>query len=120
MDKNSGFEGTVLPAANAKAEAFYAAHGRAHVLAIGINDYDASSGFHALKVCVNDATTVRDRFLDIEQLNADKAHCKALTSKSLRPPSRGEILKSVRQLAEESAFGRQVLLCSRMSRKWTF
>src|ERR1044072_4857923 len=100
MDNKSTSGGLVSPKGGVKVEAFHAAHGLEHVLAIGINDYDPSSGFHALKVCVNDAISVRDRFLDIEQLNAEKSHCHALTSKSARHPSRGEILKSIRLFAD--------------------
>src|SRR6185312_6352169 len=102
MDEKSIGGGVVVPKSSTKVEAVQASHGRAHLLAIGINDYDAGSGFHPLGVCVNDAITVRDRFLDIEQLNADKAHCRALTSKSPRPPSRGEMMRALRQLAQDS------------------
>jgi hypothetical protein len=79
-----------------------AAHGLARVLAVGVSAYRTSSGFHALKACGNDAEAVRDRFRDIEQLNADKANCKACTSKSENPPTRGEILRLLHELADNA------------------
>jgi len=85
-----------------KVELTRRSHGLAHLLAIGINDYDPGSGFSLLRVCVNDALTVRDLFHDIEQLNADKQKCAALTSKG-NIPSKGVILKLVNELAADAS-----------------
>jgi uncharacterized caspase-like protein len=78
------------------------AHGLARVLTVGVSAYRASSGFHVLKACGNDAEAVRDRFRDIEQLNADKQNCKACTSKSENPPTRGEILRLLHEMADNA------------------
>src|SRR5580693_4389474 len=76
------------------------AHGFARVLAVGVGAYRMSSGFHPLKTCANDAIAVRDRFRDIEQLNADQNYCAACISKSDNPPTRGEILRLLHELAD--------------------
>jgi hypothetical protein len=88
-----------------------AAHGRAHVLAVGISDYSKVPDFHSLRVCANDAEAVRNCFHDIEQLNGDKSHCKACTSKSHSfPPTRGEILRLLQNLAEEADADNRIIL----------
>ncbi len=74
------------------------AHGQLSVLALGIDDYDKDSGFTTLKTCSNDAIEVRNAFLDVWQLNADKERVWALTSKSNPPPSKGEIIKAINRL----------------------
>jgi Caspase domain len=99
----------VVPVKAAQLDSLHAAQGKVQLLAIGINDYEASSGFHPLKVCVSDATTVRNRFLDIEQLNADKPRCMACTSKSTRQPSRGEILRLLHQLANQADSSNRII-----------
>jgi hypothetical protein len=78
------------------------AHGKAHVLAVGISHYQLASGFKNLRVCSNDALSVRDRFLDIKQLHADPAFCTACTSESRVPPSRGEIIRLLNELSDET------------------
>lgn len=88
------------PHARSVAHQLREAHGLARVLAVGVAAYRTSSGFHPLKTCANDALAVRDRFRDIEQLNADQNYCLACTSKNENPPTRGEILRLLHELAE--------------------
>jgi hypothetical protein len=69
------------------------------VLAIGIDDYDKTSGFNPLKTCSNDALEVQNAFLDVWQLNADKGRVWTLTSEGSPVPSKGEIIKAINRLA---------------------
>jgi hypothetical protein len=75
-------------------------HGKARVLAVGLSTYPKTSGLQPLPVCSNDAATVRDRFSDIQQLHADPGFCIACTSSSAAPPTRGQILGLLLQLAQ--------------------
>jgi len=85
------------------------AHGLARVLAVGVGAYRTSSGFHPLKTCANDAIAVRDRFRDIEQLNVDQSHCVACISKSENPPTRGEILRLLHELADGASASNRIV-----------
>lgn len=71
--------------------------GKLVLLSIGIDDYDEHSGFKTLKTSVNDAVKIRDTFLDVHQLNADKDRVFCLTSKSNTKPSKGEIIKTLKK-----------------------
>ncbi|MDY6894606.1 MAG: caspase family protein, partial [Thermotogota bacterium] len=85
------------------------AHGQIAVLAVGISDYDKQSGFPRLKTCSNDAQKVRDIFHDVWQLNADKERVKSITSGSSVPPSKGEIIKAVKNIASLSGANERLL-----------
>jgi hypothetical protein len=85
------------------------AHGAARIYAVGVSNYDPTSGFKPLKVCTTDARAVRDRFTDIEQLNAERSSCIACTSNSERPPTRGEIVAGVRRLANEAEANHRII-----------
>src|ERR1035441_8291088 len=76
------------------------AHGKARVLAVGVSDYPKATGFAALPVCSHDARSVRDRFLDIQQLHADPKFCLACATNGGSAPTRGEILRLLHELAD--------------------
>ncbi|HSU59748.1 MAG TPA: caspase family protein [Bryobacteraceae bacterium] len=57
------------------------------------------SGFRPLAVCGNDASSVRDRFLDIQQLHADPNFCVKCISGGTQPATRGHILGQLHELA---------------------
>jgi hypothetical protein len=75
------------------------AHGLARVLAVGVSTQMKASGFQSLKVCANDASSVRDRFADIQQLNADPDFCVKCVSGGTLPATRGHILGQLHELA---------------------
>jgi hypothetical protein len=76
------------------------AHGLARVLAVGVSTQMKASGFQALKVCANDASSVRDRFLDIQQVHADPGFCVKCASGGTMPATRGHILGKLHELAD--------------------
>lgn len=76
------------------------AHGRARVLTVGVSNYPKATGFAALPVCSHDARSVRDRFLDIQQLHADPKFCFACTTGGSSAPTRGEILGLLQELSD--------------------
>jgi hypothetical protein len=78
------------------------AHGLARVLAVGVSTQLKSSGFRALSVCANDASAVRDRFQDIQQLHADPDFCVKCVSGGSQSATRGHILGSLHELAESA------------------
>lgn len=75
-----------------------AAHGKLHVLCVGISDYSATSGFAALPVCANDAIKVGHCFQDVKELNADPSRIRVISSKNAMV-SKGVILQAVHKLA---------------------
>ena len=75
------------------------ASGKIHVLTIGINDYDAISGFSPLTVCANNAAAIKNCFTDVFQLGADRDALTGLVSNGVLSPSRGEIIKAARKIA---------------------
>jgi len=79
-------------------QAIEAAHGKVHVLCIGISEYSTTSGFSKLPVCVNDAAMVANCFRVVRELNADKNHITLITSKD-QLVSKGSILGGVHKLA---------------------
>lgn len=83
--------------------------GRARVLAVGIDDYDRDCGFDPLTTCRNDALGFADCFRDIPQLNADPGAVKALVSGQQSMPSRGAIIKALRELVKASAEGDRLI-----------
>lgn len=86
-----------------------AAPGRARVLAVGIDDYDRDCGFEPLTTCRNDALGFADCFRDVPQLEADLEGVKALVSGRGATPSRGAIVKALRELVRSSAAGDRVI-----------
>ena len=77
--------------------------GRTRVLAVGIDDYDPDYGFAPLTTCRNDALGFADCFRDIPQLGADPRAVKALVAGPRSMPSRGELVKALRELVKASA-----------------
>lgn len=75
------------------------AHGRAHLLAIGVGEHLDPSIFHTLKVAPFDAESVLRAFQDIPQLNAEPSKLSLLTTVRDPKPSRGQILSKVKSLA---------------------
>ncbi|MCY1066534.1 caspase family protein [Nannocystis sp. RBIL2] len=83
--------------------------GRARVLAVGIDDYDRDCGFEPLTTCKNDALGFADCFRDLPQLDAEPGTVKALVSRRGPTPSRGEIIKALRELARSSVAGERLI-----------
>lgn len=83
--------------------------GRARVLAVGIDDYDRECGFEPLTTCKNDALGFADCFRDLPQLDAEPGTVKALVSRRGPTPSRGEIIKGLRELARSSVAGERLI-----------
>jgi hypothetical protein len=83
--------------------------GRARVLAVGIDDYDRDYGFAPRATCRNDALAFADCFRDIPQLDADQGAVKALVSGPRSMPSRGEIVKALRELVKASTEGDRLI-----------
>lgn len=73
------------------------------MLAVGIDDYDPSCGFPALTTRRNDALGFADCFRDIPQLGADPGAIITLASRGPVAPSRGELVKALRELARTAA-----------------
>jgi hypothetical protein len=77
------------------------AQGRIRVLAVGVGEHLKKSGFPSLKQCVSDAAQVHAAFAETPQLNADPAYLVLMSSKTTsRPPSRGQILDELQELAD--------------------
>lgn len=79
-------------------QALEAAHGKLHVLCVGISEYSVTSSFSKLPVCANDAAKVAGCFQDVRELNTDKDHIRLITSKS-GLVSKGAIMQAVHELA---------------------
>ncbi|MBZ5713916.1 caspase family protein [Nannocystis pusilla] len=84
--------------------------GRARVLAIGIDDYDPDCGFAPRTTSRRDALGFADCFRDIPQLGADAGAVRALVSGRGTMPSRGEIVKALRELVKSSAAGDRLIV----------
>lgn len=83
--------------------------GRARVLAVGVDDYDRECGFEPLTTCRNDALGFADCFRDLPQLDAEPETVKSLVSRRGPAPSRGEIIKGLRELARSSVAGERLI-----------
>ena len=89
---------------------FSNAIGKLRVLAIGISKYD-NSFFPPLNKCVHDAEAVKTKILNTaEQLNTDETKILELNSNGSVHPSKGEILKSIRHLAETAENTDRIML----------
>jgi len=75
------------------------ARGKLHVLCVGVDDYDPTSGFAPLTVCSSDASQIYNAFREIQALDVEVSKVHQLTSKNSPSPSRGQILKAVKALA---------------------
>ncbi len=75
------------------------AHGELVGLAIGISEYSPGTKLSRLAACVNDATRVREAFLDIPQLNADSLRLWSLTDKTVEKPTRTSMIGQLKRLA---------------------
>lgn len=77
--------------------------GKLILLAVGIDNYASESGFPKLTKCSNDALQLANTIEDVWQLFADKDRILKLTSQNTKTtPSRGEILRRLRQLVSMS------------------
>ena len=88
-----------LTQAQRNALALKAAHGKAHVLAVGVGENLVASTFPSLKVCIEDASAVWAAFTEIKQLNVETTKCTLLTTKMNEKPSRGVLLARLNELA---------------------
>lgn len=86
-----------------RATALKEANGVASVLAIGVSEYDARSGFQRLRQCAFDAKAVADCFRNNPQLHSSPELVQELTSAGARKPSRGNIIADVRHLATNAS-----------------
>ncbi len=82
--------------------------GPIRVLAVGISKYEASSGFRSISQCENDASTIRDCFDDVFQLQGHKSAIKQLTSKH-DVVSRGRLISAIMELASEATPTERIL-----------
>ena len=89
-------------------QALVTAHGKVHVLCVGVSEYSVTSSFSKLPVCVNDATKVANCFQDVRELNADKGHIRLITSKN-GLVSKGLILQAVHELASSAGPSDRIL-----------
>jgi len=80
--------------------ALKAAHGRVHLLAVGVGENLATSKFPSLKLCVEDAVAVWTAFTEVKQLNAELNRCTLLTTKTNEKPSRGVIIAKLDEVAK--------------------
>lgn len=88
-----------LTAAQRKAVERTAAHGSAHLLAVGVGEHLEPSKFSQLKTAPHDAEAIQSAFLEVKQLNADPSKLTLLSTKHGPSPSRGLILSKVKTLA---------------------
>ncbi len=68
-------------------------------MAVGVAEYPSTTGFRRLSSCTQDATSVREAFLDTPQLNADPIRLWSLTEKTDDKPTRNNIIGYLRRLA---------------------
>jgi hypothetical protein len=69
-------------------------------LAVGVSEYPSSTGFGRLSACTQDATSVREAFLDVPQLNADPSRLWSLTEKTQEKPTRNNMVGHLKRLAQ--------------------
>src|SRR5437868_3256333 len=77
--------------------------GPVRLLSVGVDDYDELAGFCPLEVCSSDAAGVQSCFQTVPQLGGQEDHLELLTSRGHPRPSRGQILKQIRRLAQNAA-----------------
>lgn len=75
------------------------AHGKVHVLCIGISEYQSDTCYPNLKQCDQDAKVLSQTFKEVHQLNADLSKVVCLCSKDAKGPSRGRIIGAIKDLA---------------------
>jgi hypothetical protein len=86
-----------------------AAIGRTYVLAVGVSNYNPRSGYGRLRQCDHDAAQVAKAFRTTPQLcsSADSVH--ELTSTGAEPPSRGNIMDQVCELATRATVADRII-----------
>lgn len=85
------------------------AHGKLVGLSIGVSNYPSATGLGRLGACVNDATRVREAFLDVPQLNADSARLWSLTENTAEKPTRSNMIGHLKRLATLATEGDRLL-----------
>ncbi|PTY01436.1 hypothetical protein DB347_25445, partial [Opitutaceae bacterium EW11] len=90
----------IIPASATKIAKIDDALGSVALVAIGVDAYDSASGFTKLNTCVNDAESVVKAYIEVKELLLKNDHYRLLTSKTTPAPSRGEILRAAKQLAD--------------------
>ena len=86
------------------------AQGHTKVVAVGVDDYDLEAGFSPRRTGRNDATAVANCFKDLPHLHADATAITALVSRGEVAPSRGEVIRALRKLAQSSGPEDRLLL----------
>jgi hypothetical protein len=69
-------------------------------LSVGVSEYSPLSGFKKLKACANDAEKVRNAFLDVPQLGADKTRTVLISEKTVEKPTKNTIVGHLKHLAK--------------------
>jgi len=82
-----------------------------HVLAVGVSDYGAHSGFTKLKVCTQDARRVAQTLRDLRELNADPSHIRFFGAhkEAADHPTGGHTYSALEALAETASSGGRLL-----------
>ena len=86
------------------------AHGQLVGLSIGVSEYPSATGLGRLGACLNDATRVREAFLDVPQLNADSSRLWSLTEKTAEKPTRNNMIGHLKRLASLATHDDRLLL----------
>jgi hypothetical protein len=76
------------------------ANGLLKSLCVGVSEYSPLSGFKRLKACANDAERVRNAFLDVPQLAADKGNTYLISEKTAEKPTKNTIIGRLKHLTK--------------------
>ena len=78
------------------------AQGHTRVVAVGVDDYAADAGFTPRRTGRNDALALANCFKDLPHLHADAAAISTIVSRGEVVPSRGEVIRALRRLAQSA------------------
>jgi hypothetical protein len=76
------------------------AQGHTRVVAVGVDDYAADAGFTPRRTGRNDALALANLFKDLPHLHADPSAITTIVSRGEVAPSRGEVIRALRRLAQ--------------------
>ncbi len=79
------------------------------VVAVGVDDYAADAGFTPRRTGRNDALALANCFKDLPHLHADATAVTAIVSRGEVVPSRGEVIRALRRLAQSAGPDDRVL-----------
>ncbi|HEY0133997.1 MAG TPA: caspase family protein [Nannocystis sp.] len=78
------------------------AQGHTRVVAVGVDDYDADAGFPPRRTGRNDALALANLFKDLPHLHAEPTAISTIVSRGEVVPSRGEVIRALRRLAQSA------------------